>query len=91
MVASSGRDASPVIAHSTPKSPSPSATMPATSSFLRRRSPRSRSTRAASASATAPIGTLIQKIHCHDTQVTTTPPSRIPRTEPNEKPKALNP
>ncbi len=65
--ASSGAFASLVIAHSTPNSPSPSATMPSGSSRWRVRSPLSRRTRSAPAMASTPVGTLIQKIQRHET------------------------
>ena len=65
--ASSGAFASLVIAQSTPNRPSPSVTMPSGSRRWRVRSPLSRSTRSAPTMASTPVGTLIQKIHRHDT------------------------
>ena len=65
--ASSGAFASLVIAQSTPNSPSPSVIMPSGSRRCRVRSPWSRSTRSAPMMASSPVGTLIQKIHRHET------------------------
>jgi hypothetical protein len=65
--ASKGPFASLVIAHSTPNRPRPSVIMPSGSSRCLVRSPLSRSTRSATAIASTPVGTLIQKIHRHDT------------------------
>ncbi len=65
--------------------------MPSGSSRWRVRSPLSRSTRSAPAMASTPVGTLIQKIHRHETYVTISPPSTTPSTAPIVQPSEVNP
>lgn len=64
---SSGRVASCVTAQSSPKIPAPSVSMPPMSKRWCREVASLWSTRVARATATMPIGTLIQKIHRHET------------------------